>query len=217
MLHVIAKVPVPGHTKTRLIPALGPEGAAALSAAMTADVLETVQATGLPWRVHFSGPADHAWLIGLPAIPQVQGDLGARLTSALVAGGIAVGTDCVLLSSTTLLGAHARLVEGAHVVLGLAPDGGYTFVAASAHAVAMGVFEHIPWSTAQTATAQLSRAKLLNLRPETVDGTFDVDEPADLERLKAALRGLPPSIARHTRRALDTPHKAGLARAADPR
>lgn len=39
---VVAKCPIPGSSKTRLIPSLGADGAARLAEAMLADVLTTV-------------------------------------------------------------------------------------------------------------------------------------------------------------------------------
>ncbi|HEX2389374.1 MAG TPA: hypothetical protein VHI96_09685, partial [Solirubrobacterales bacterium] len=44
-LIVIAKAPLPGFAKTRLIPDLGPDGAAAVAAASLADTLWAVAET----------------------------------------------------------------------------------------------------------------------------------------------------------------------------
>jgi glycosyltransferase A (GT-A) superfamily protein (DUF2064 family) len=41
---VVAKCPLPGQSKTRLIPLLGPQGSAALAKAMLLDVLTTLTA-----------------------------------------------------------------------------------------------------------------------------------------------------------------------------
>jgi len=197
MLCIMAKVPVPGRTKTRLIPALGAENAAALSAAMTEDVRKIAEATGLPWRMCLEGWTEHPWTRDLSCAiePQCAGDLGARLTHALREGGVAIGTDCVLLSPETLRIAHEAVQTEADLVLGLALDGGYTFVGASLNAVRRGVFDAIPWSTPQTAAAQLHRAQVLGLRIRTMDGTFDVDEPEDIDRLRQALAQMPNTVA----------------------
>ncbi len=201
MLYVMAKVPVPGRTKTRLIPMIGAESAAAFSAAMTADVCAIAAATGIPWRMCLDGPEDHPWVRALSCDrePQSAGDLGARLAHALRDGGVAIGTDCVLLNPRSLVEAHSAVHEEVDIVLGLARDGGYTFVGASQHAVRSGVFESIPWSTPQTAAGQLRRAAELNLRVRTVDGTFDVDEPADIDALRHALARLSNTVAPRSR------------------
>jgi rSAM/selenodomain-associated transferase 1 len=201
MLCVMAKVPIPGATKTRLAPTLGAERAAAFSAAMAADVCAIAAASGLPWRVCIEGPEDHPWITTLPCSTERQcpGDLGDRLSHALRQGGVAIGTDCVLLSPDTLVAAHDQLRVGADLVLGLAPDGGYTFVAASVHAVRSGIFAGIPWSSPHTAAAQLRRAQELGLSITTMDGTFDVDEPEDIEALRRALAQMSNTVAPHSR------------------
>jgi rSAM/selenodomain-associated transferase 1 len=201
MLCVMAKIPVPGRTKTRLIPALGAENAAALSAAMTEDVRKIAEATGLPWRMCVEGWMEHPWTRDLSCAtePQCDGDLGARLTHALREGGVAIGTDCVLLRPETLRIAHEAVQTDVDLALGLALDGGYTFVGASLHAVRRGVFDAIPWSTPQTAAAQLHRAQVLGLRIRTMDGTFDVDEPEDIGRLRQALSQMSNTVAPYSR------------------
>lgn len=203
MLNVIARAPIPGRTKTRLIPALGEDGAAALSAAMLADVIALARATNLPWRVCHAGPGDHPAFEGAPRVPQVGSDLGEVLASALSGGGLAIGSDCVLLEPHVLVDAHLAVTTGvADLVLGLSLDGGYTFVAASGRAVERGVFDDVPWSTPRTADAQLARARALGLSTLAVDGTFDVDEPEDIARLRDALARSPSRLARATRAAL---------------
>jgi glycosyltransferase A (GT-A) superfamily protein (DUF2064 family) len=203
VLNIIARAPIPGRTKTRLIPALGEAGAATLSAAMLTDVIALARATGLPWRVCHAGPGEHPAFEDAPRAPQLGADLSEILTDALGGGGLAIGSDCVLLGPDVLAAAHAAAASGTtDLVLGLSLDGGYTFVAASARAVAAGVFKDVPWSTARTGQAQLERARALGLATRGVDGTFDVDEPADIARLAEALREAAPALAPATRAAL---------------
>ncbi len=200
MIHVFARVPVAGRTKTRLIPKLGAERAAQLSAAMAEDTLAVVRSTGIAWRIEYDGPADHPFLAGRPAVPQVGEDLGERLANALVGGGLAVGTDCPLLDASRLTAAHDAATQGgAPLALERAIDGGYTWIAVSASAVKRGVFCGIPWSTDQTARAQIDRALALRLGAMVYDtGAFDVDVPADLTRLTQRLKRNPAG-APHTR------------------
>jgi len=206
VLNVIARAPVPGRTKTRLIPALGADGAAGLSAAMLTDVIALARASNLPWRLCHAGPGDHPAFEDADRVPQVGADLGEVLANALAGGGLAIGSDCVLLGTQVLIDAHVAVTTGrVDVVLGLSLDGGYTFVAASGRAVASGVFEHVPWSTSRTAEAQLARANALGLTTLAVDGTFDVDEPEDIARLQEALARSPLHVARATRAALAPP------------
>src|SRR4051794_5542305 len=87
-LNIFARYPQPGATKTRLIPALGAEGAAALQHRMTLGTL--VQARrlrdeyGTLVTLHFTGAPDEKTIrscygADLTYRPQGDGDLGLRL------------------------------------------------------------------------------------------------------------------------------------------
>ncbi|MFW5844686.1 MAG: hypothetical protein ACOCXJ_00505, partial [Planctomycetota bacterium] len=88
---VYTRLPQPGRAKTRLIPALGAEGAAELQRAMTGHCLQQLRAAAdaghCRIRVDFAGddPGPDAramadWLgSDLAYAPQAAGDLGARL------------------------------------------------------------------------------------------------------------------------------------------
>lgn len=198
MIVVLTKVPVAGQVKTRLVPALGEAGAAELAAAMAGDVFEQVAALGHPWRIAVAGATEHPWVTTLPAPwePQADGDLGAKLRHALRDGGIAIGTDCPILPPGLFADASA---SPADVFLGLADDGGYVLVRATARAVAAGLFDDVTWSSPRTAESQHARALACGLTVATSAGYFDVDEPADLGRLAFTLRHLPPDLAPRTR------------------
>lgn len=196
----MAKVPAPGRAKTRLIPRLGPEGAARLARAMAEDVLATALTTGLPVRVAVDGDLADPWVATLPdAEPQAPGDLGARLAWALRDGGVAIGTDAPLLPAALLLAAHHARAD---VRLAPAADGGYVLVGATAAAVARGLFRDVPWSTDHTFAAQRARALALGLSVAVLAPHADVDRPEDLPWLAAALAELPASVAPATRAAL---------------
>ncbi|MDP2313748.1 MAG: TIGR04282 family arsenosugar biosynthesis glycosyltransferase [Pseudomonadota bacterium] len=208
---VIARVPAPGHAKTRLIPALGPEGAAALARAMTEDVIAVVRASGLPFRVAWTGNTDDAWVIAqdVPGERQADGDLGAKLRHALRDGGIAIGSDAPTLSPTLLVQAAERLADH-DAVWAPAFDGGYVLVGArAACGGAGGIFDDVPWSAPDTLAASVARARALGLRHALLPFWYDVDEPQDLSFLATHLRALPPSVAPATRAFLqDSPHAA---------
>ena len=146
-LIVIAKAPLPGFAKTRLIPDLGPEGAAGVAAAALADTLWAVAETPAARRVLvLDGEADGAdWLPavdgrGFEVIPQREGGLGERLAGAFAdsdaAPALLVGMDTPQITASLLEAAIARLCEdGVDAVLGPASDGGYW---------AIGLREHQP-------------------------------------------------------------------------
>ncbi|MSQ03019.1 MAG: glycosyltransferase [Myxococcales bacterium] len=195
MLIVFARVPEPGTTKTRLIPRLGPTGAARLAAAMTADVLDTVRASGLPFRVALDGNLRHPWVRTLACEwePQVAGDLGRRLSHALRHGGVALGSDAPTLPAGLVHEAHASTAD---VVLAPAFDGGYVLVGVSDPA---DIFELVPWSSPETYACQHQRALDLGRSVRVLPFWYDVDGPADLDFLANQLRTLPERVAPRTR------------------
>jgi glycosyltransferase A (GT-A) superfamily protein (DUF2064 family) len=88
-LVVIAKEPVPGAVKTRLVPALGDDGAARAAAAMLADTVAVMaEVDAEPW-VCFAPPEARTRMArlapGFGLLAQVEGDLGDRLAACLAA------------------------------------------------------------------------------------------------------------------------------------
>lgn len=207
---VMAKVPAPGRVKTRLAPLLGAEGAAALARAMAEDVIGGLREVDAPVRVALDGDLDDPWVRGLdaPVEAQREGDLGARLRHALRDGGVAIGTDAPTLPVALVRAALAGLATSP-VVFAPAFDGGYVLVGVSGPD-ALGVFDGIPWSSAETLAASVERARALGLTPLTLGFWYDVDTPADLTFLRTHLRALPPTVAPRTRAFLENhaaPHR----------
>jgi glycosyltransferase A (GT-A) superfamily protein (DUF2064 family) len=100
----------------------------------------------------------------------------------------AIGSDHPELSREDLEEAFGFLESGdIDVVLGPASDGGYYLVAIRREALEPRLFEGIPWSTADVLGETLKRCEELGLRAHLLRPSFDVDTPADLERLAAAL------------------------------
>jgi len=188
---ILAKAPVPGHAKTRLIPALGAEGAARLQAALIAHTVDMARATGLPVTLWWDGaPAAHVTAALGPALhgrPQPAGDLGARMAAAARRGGrtVIVGTDAPTATAADLLQAGRA---GDAVALGAALDGGYWCISPPASppdSLLDALFAEMPWSTAHVAAETRRR---LHARGEPVyelRTLGDLDTPADLDRLLA--------------------------------
>lgn len=200
MILVMARVPEPGRVKTRLVPRLGEAGAAHLAAAMAGDVIDSVRATGLPWRLCLDGPLDHPWvrLVDPPEVEaQADGDLGVRLTWALREGGVAIGTDAPTLPRPMLQEAHGSTAD---VVIAPAFDGGYVLIGVTD---ASAVFEEVPWSTPGTFAAQVARARELGRTVRVLPFWYDVDVPRDVELLRHHLSTLPDAVAPRTRAFLD--------------
>src|SRR5215471_20947336 len=105
---ILAKAPLPGLAKTRLAPALGADGAAALQARLIERAVETARAADIgPVTLWAAPDQDHpafqtlAALFGVKLAPQPDGDLGARMLAAIAAAGgpvLVIGTDCAALA-----------------------------------------------------------------------------------------------------------------------
>lgn len=192
---ILARAPVAGLAKTRLIPALGAEGAARLqrwlmqrtvAMALVADVGPvTLWCAG-----DFSHP-DFALCRSFGAVTlrqQADGDLGARMLTAIKqsptpAGTLVVGTDCPALTSTCLRKA-ARLLDDNDAVVLPAEDGGY--VLAGMRSPTPVFFENIDWGSEHVMAQTRQRLASLGWRWVEPVTLWDVDRPADLARLFAS-------------------------------
>ena len=125
---VLAKEPVAGRVKTRLSPPLTPEQSAQVAAAALADTLDAVRCTPVATRVLVVDGRVSAH--GFACVPQVDGDLDARLGAAFddAAGrglpALLVGMDTPQLTPGMLEHACRALLEHP-AVLGRAEDGGW--------------------------------------------------------------------------------------------
>jgi len=197
-LIVFARLPVPGRTKTRLIPALGAEGAARLQVQMTRHVLRAVDALAaegtLDVRVALdAGPTTDAapWFGERACGLQAEGDLGVRLATAFddaFAKGakrvVVIGTDCPSLDADTLRRAFDAL--GGHgACLGPASDGGYYLL--GLRAPEPQLFMDMPWSTKHVYRETLARLEDVGRSVARLQVLDDVDVPGDLPAAHRAL------------------------------
>lgn len=195
-LIVFTRYPEPGTTKTRLIPELGPEGAADLQRRMTEHTLNRVSPvdrSGYDLQIRFEGGdagGMEDWLgPGLEFRPQGEGDLGARMERAFresfaegYAKTIIVGTDCPDLNTDDVRTAYA-LLEDNQTVLGPATDGGYYLIGIRSGAqdkVFPAVFHGIPWGTRDVLERTVNSLAATGLDLGLLDEKDDVDEPEDL-------------------------------------
>jgi hypothetical protein len=185
---VLARAAVPGTAKTRLIPALGADGAAALQSDLTRRALRRAVATGAPVTLWLEGTADEAVRrlageLGIAVRPQPAGDLGARMLAALrhASGsgraGIVIGTDCPAQSSADLTAAGAGLADH-DVVLQPACDGGYVLI--GMRQPIAEVFDGVPWGTDAVLAATRARIERLGLRCAELPELPDLDRPEDV-------------------------------------
>jgi rSAM/selenodomain-associated transferase 1 len=191
---ILAKAPVAGQAKTRLIPLLGADGAARMQGWLLARTVATAAAADLgPIVLWCAGPPDHldfrrcvgSGKVSLQAQP--EGDIGVRMLAAAAAakspgGVLIIGTDCPVLTPALLREAAAAL-NGHDAVVFPAEDGGYVLV--GMRRPAPELFAGIEWSTGHVMAQ--TREKLAGLGWSWVEPAtlWDVDRAADYERLAA--------------------------------
>jgi len=174
-LVIFAKAPQAGAVKTRLIPALGAQGAADLARCMLAHTLAQALAADVgPVELCMSPPScDPAWQgIDLPDAversAQGEGDLGERMaravqrvTTDLQQSVLLMGTDCPALNAERITQAALQLAQHDGVLVPVA-DGGYILIGLKAPCPE--IFTDMPWSTSLVAVQTLRRMAALGLR-----------------------------------------------------
>lgn len=214
-LAVFGRAPIAGTTKTRLIPALGADGAARLYAGFLADAL------ALARRAHLAGLAEVTlWTAQSPdeppllAVagasevrrrPQAEGDLGLRMSVALSAGVASHGRALVLGSDAptlpfSLVQAACAALERADLVFCPAADGGYVLIGARV-VVPPVLFDGARFSTPHALADTLAGAARLGFSIARTNPWYDVDTPDDLRTLRTHLL-LAPAAAPFTAQAL---------------
>jgi len=210
-LAVMAKAPRAGKVKTRLAPALGMDGSAAINICFLrdttrniADVAEQGNAAGL---VCYTPVGDEAAFDGLLpegfALIAQRGDaFGERLLAAaqdILACGFGavclIDSDSPTLPQSALVRAVDELLKpGDRVVLGGSDDGGYYLIGLKqAHAAP---FERITWSTGSVYAETVERVRDAGIELVELPVWYDVDDAATLAVLEAELlQGKRPAFA----------------------
>ncbi len=195
---IFAKAPYPGFAKTRLIPALGREGAAELARQMLFHTLQEAMAAAIgPVELCVTPSIENAaWQgIQLPSCIEIsgqgEGDLGVRLARAARRGigqgqsVLLIGTDCMEMSAALLREAAQALFEHDAVIHGTT-DGGYALL--GLRQFNPSLFSGMPWSTDAVAHATLARLGQLGWLVHIGQVLHDIDEPQDLKYLPGQWR-----------------------------
>ena len=192
-LLVIAKAPVPGRVKTRLMPPCTPEQAAGLARAALEDTLAAAAAARLPARrVLVLDGEPGPWLLpGFEVVPQRGDGLAERLAAAFEDAGapaLLIGMDTPQVTPE-LLDAGIRALEGDGVdaVFGAATDGGYWTIGLRRSDPA--VFDGVPMSADRTGVVQRARMAALGLRVASLAPLLDVDSIEDAYEVAAQASG----------------------------
>jgi rSAM/selenodomain-associated transferase 2/rSAM/selenodomain-associated transferase 1 len=196
-LIIFTRYPTPAKTKTRLIPAVGPERAADIQREMTertvnaADRLKTL-IPSVHVEVWFSdgSMADMQKWLGIERsyVKQPEGDLGERMEeafrSSFTAGfsqTVTIGIDCPDLSEHIMASAFSEL-STAPLVLGPSSDGGYYLIGQSYHNP--DLFKDIPWGTETVLSETLTCAASSGTPVAMLCELSDIDTPEDLPLLE---------------------------------
>jgi rSAM/selenodomain-associated transferase 1 len=210
----MAKVPLPGRSKTRLCPPLRPEEAAAMSAAFLRDTFENIALAAriVPFeayaayaprggeaalRPHVGASTRLLLADGSRTMPDGVDGFGRCLLQAVEdmlaqghAAACVLSSDCPSLPTRLLSeAAEALMAPGDRAVLGAAHDGGYYLLGLKApHA---HLFRDIAWSTPSVADETRARARDLRLELTELDLWYDVDDAASFQVLLGERDGYP--------------------------
>ena len=195
-LAVMAKAPIPGSVKTRMVPPLTHEQAAELCRALLLDQLEHLSALShVDLFVAFT-PANAVTLIenivpaGFQCFPQRGADLGARMNAVfdeLLRRGhrniVLIGSDLPALPVTILDDAFQALeAERQRVVLGPSRDGGYYLI--GMNRPTPEIFKGMSWSHDRVFSQTIDNLAGLGIDFTTLPGWFDLDTVEDIDLLR---------------------------------
>ena len=214
----MTKAPRAGAVKTRLVPPLTAEEAAALNVCflndITASIQRSAETTGLSAGIAVYTPVgtEESYTDILPKefllMAQRGNGFGERLQFAvqdlLKIGFVSVcliNSDSPTVPSSVFTEATQVLAQpGDRVVLGPSDDGGYYLIGLKKlHA---RVFEEIDWSTEKVLQQTIDRAREIDLDVHLLPSWFDVDDRATLQRLSRDLLDPKYMITAHRRREL---------------
>ena len=189
LLIQFARVPVSGRVKTRLIPALGEEGACQLHIDLMQHCCQQLLAAELaPVELWLDSEVEHPAVAACAAQGavlrcQYGADLGQRMHHALLDGlaryrrVVLVGSDCPGIDSQYLRQANHGL-DTAPLCLGPATDGGYVLIGACRSDP--GLFEGVEWGADTVLADTLANVGRLGWGVEVLSELADIDRPGDL-------------------------------------
>lgn len=197
-LIVFAKAPERGRTKTRLIPLLGADGAAALHETLVDHTLANAAklvSAGVGLELRATSVDDEflqaaARRHGATLLRQVDGDLGRRMHAACAAAlrdsrqVVLIGSDCPALGTHHIAEAFRTLEQNHDAVFCPTEDGGYALVGLGR--CDERLFRDISWSTSSVMAETRSRVNELGWRHIELETLWDVDRAEDYRRLLAS-------------------------------
>ena len=191
----MAKAPVAGTVKTRLVPPMTPAQAAEVYGALLLDQFDHLRNFAGAERYVFYTPVDGEIVLrqlagaGYIYLPQSDGDLGARMAQAFADlwhrghHNIAlIGSDLPVLPWAIIDEALSQLANAdRRVVLGPSRDGGYYLVGMNHPTPEL--FANMTWSHERVFADTIARLDALCLPYGVLPTWFDLDVAEDFQRL----------------------------------
>ena len=200
-ISILAKAPIPGFSKTRLIPLLGEEGAAKLQARFIDWTVETAHTAAVGPITIWYTPRESVDYFSryscsgvVRLMPQEDEDLGCRMNRCVANrisrfGELVIGTDSPCIQVLDLHEAAKALSSRFDAVLFPAEDGGYGLIGLRMPDIA--VFSGVSWSSENVLQETRQNLLRLGMRWGELMSVWDVDRPADVARLaKSPAAGL---------------------------
>jgi len=195
-LLVFTREPVPGHTKTRLIPDVGSVVAAQIHYRLLERTLDeasnsnftAIQIWSYP-NIHYVSIKYLAEQHDLSVHRQFGNNLGERMFNALDSAlkehdfAVIVGSDCPVINTTIYNQAFEVLVNGYEAVLGSCEDGGYYLIGSKK--ADYKIFSDISWGEKNVVEITRKRFKKTGIKWFETEQLWDVDEIGDVNRLKS--------------------------------
>ena len=196
---VMAKASLPGKTKTRLVPPLSFEEAAAFNTAFLKDVAVNITAAGreapIACYMAYGPPGSNAFFesnfpdsVGLIESwhPNFGDCLFVAIDQVLARGhasAVVLNSDSPTLPAALLVETARALAQpGDRAVLGPSSDGGYYLLGLKAPHHRL--FEDVGWSTEHVARQTRERAAEIGLDTHMLPEWYDVDDVASLQTLR---------------------------------
>jgi uncharacterized protein len=198
-LAVMAKAPLAGQVKTRLLPELTAQDAADLSRSLLIDQLNHLRELhGVDFYLFFAPNEAGSLLAELAPpcfslLPQREKGLGARMAAVFVKLSqtghkniVLIGGDLPPVPLRYFAEAYAFLEASEKcVVLGPSRDGGYYLV--GCNQPTPQIFQNMTWSHSQVLAQTLDKLAGLQIDHHLLPPWFDIDTPDDLRYLESIL------------------------------
>ncbi len=195
VLLVFAREPVPGETKTRLVPMLGEKGAADLHKKLLLNTLRISEESQFKnielWGTSSSTSLnEYTQKFNIQFYQQKGHDLGERMYHAMSSAlkrhkfAVLIGSDIPMLGSEQLDYAYQKLEQGIDAVLGPTEDGGYYLIGLRRSDISL--FKNIAWGSNDVANQTRIKIDAAGWQWEELDVLWDIDTPDDYRKLQSS-------------------------------